>query len=106
MTKPSVGDAALQLFGVKPASVADAQERAGTIVNYKQQIQATKNSILKAWISSTDKRDAQARINNFNSLHPAEAIKPSDQIREMKAKQTSESTAPGKDQTLNKMLNY
>jgi hypothetical protein len=106
MTKPSAFDAATQAFGIKPASVADAQERAGTIINYKRQAEATKTSILKAWVSSPDKRDAQARINNFNSLHPAEAIKPTDQIKMMRAKQASTSSAPGRDQTLNRMLNY
>jgi hypothetical protein len=106
MTKPSAFDAATQAFGIKPASVADAQERAGTIINYKRQVEATKTSILKAWVSSPDKRDAQARINNFNSLHPAEAIKPTDQIKMMRAKQASTSSAPGRDQTLNRMLNY
>jgi hypothetical protein len=109
MTKPSVLDAAYQLFGFKPSSVADAQERAETVVNYKAQVKTTRDSILKAFVAAapgSDRAAAQKRINDFNRLHPAEAIKPGDQLKMMKFRQQSQSNAPGRDTTLNKMLNY
>jgi hypothetical protein len=108
MTKPSALDAAYQLFGLKPASVAEAQEKSTTKVNYSAEVKATRDSILKAFVAADtqDRPAAQARINAFNKLHPAEAIKPQDQIKMMKYRQQSQSQQPGRDTTLNKMLNY
>ncbi len=108
MTKPSALDAAYQLFGLKPASVAEAQEKSTTKVNYNAEVKATRDSILKAFVAANgaDRAAAQARINAFNKLHPAEAIKPQDQIKMMKYRQQSQSNQPGRDTTLNKMLNY
>lgn len=108
MTKPSAVDAAYQLFGLKPSSVAEAQERATTKVNYNAEVKATRDSILKQFVAANgaDRAAAQARINAFNKLHPAEAIKPQDQIKMMKYRQQSQSNQPGRDTTLNKMLNY
>jgi Large polyvalent protein associated domain 39 len=108
MTKPSALDAAYQLFGLKPASVAEAQEKSTVKVNYNAEVKATRDSILKAFVAADpqDRPAAQARINAFNKLHPAEAIKPQDQIKMMKYRQQSQSQQPGRDTTLNKMLNY
>lgn len=108
MTKPSALDAAYQLFGLKPASVAEAQEKSTTKVNYNAEVKATRDSILKAFVAANgaDRAAAQARINAFNKLHPAEAIKPGDQLKMMKYRQQSQSNQPGRDTTLNKMLNY
>jgi len=109
MTKPSALDAAYQLFGLKPASVAEAQEKSTVKVNYNAEVKATRESILKAFVAAdpgADRAAAQARINQFNKLHPAEAIKPQDQIKMMKYRQQSQSNQPGRDTTLNKMTNY
>ena len=109
MTKPSAMDAAYQALGLKPSSVADAQEASGTKVNYNAQVKATKNAIIKAWASAENgsaKIKAQARINEFNRMHPAEAIKPGEQRSMLKYRQETETNQPGKDQTLNKMLSY
>jgi hypothetical protein len=108
MTKPSALDAAYQMFGLKPASVAEAQDKASTKVSYNAEVKATRDSILKAFVAADpqDRPAAQARINSFNKLHPAEAIKPQDQIKMMKYRQQSQSNQPGRDPTLNKMLNY
>ena len=109
MTKPSKGDAVYQALGLKPSSVADAQEASGTKINYNTQVKATKNSILKAWAaasSGSEKIKAQARINAFNRMHPAEAIKPNEQRAMMKYQQETQANQPGKDQELNNMLRY
>jgi len=108
MTKPSGMDAAYQGFGLKPSSVADAQEASGTKINYMTQVKATKNAVLKAWANSTgsDRLKAQNRINAFNRMHPAEAIKPNEMRSMLKYQQETQNNAPGKDQTLNKMLSY
>lgn len=108
MTKPSALDAAYQMFGLKPASVADAQDKTSTKVGYNAEVKATRDSILKAFVAADpqNRAAAQARINAFNKLHPAEAIKPQDQIKMMRYRQQSQSNAPGRDTALNKMLNY
>lgn len=109
MTKPSGLDAAYQAFGLKPSSVAEAQEASATKVNYNTQVKATKNSILKAWVAAptgSAKIKAQNRVNEFNKMHPAEAIKPNEMKSLMKYQQETQTNQPGKDQTLNKMLSY
>lgn len=109
MTESSGLDAAYQAFGLKPSSVADAQERAGTAMNFKTQVKATRESIIKAYVSADPgaaRLSATSRMNAFNRLHPAEAIRPGDVKGLEKAKQMSQSTQPGRDSTLNKMLNY
>jgi hypothetical protein len=108
MTKPSMSDAAWQALGLKPSSVADAQEAANTKISYQQQVKATKENILKAWAGATgdERLKAQARISQFNRLHPSEAIKPTEQRSMMKYRQESQGNAPTRDRTLNDMLSY
>ena len=109
MTKPSAADAAYQAFGLKPSAVADAQEASGTKINYNTQVKATKNAILKAYVSAPPgdaKLKAQARMDSFNQLHPAERIKPTEIRALMNYQQETQSNQPSKDQTLNQMLSY
>ncbi len=109
MTKPSALDATYKFLGLKPSSVAEAQEAVGTQINYNSQVRAAKSAIIKAYVSAATKGDmlkAQGRMNEFNKLHPAEAIKGRDIRSMMKGKELEQSNAPGKDETLNKMLSY
>lgn len=106
MTKPSSLDAAWQLFGLKPASVAIAQERSGVAINYNQQVKATKDAIIKAYVSATNKADARTRIANFNRLHPAEVIRPIDLIKMQQFKQRVQNSAPVKDREVNRRTNF
>jgi hypothetical protein len=102
MTQPSGLDAAKQLFGVKPESVALAQEKAGYAINYKGKVNTTKESILKSYVNGDD--TAMDRVNNFNSLHPYEAIKSRDLrgIGKVAASEPGES----RDQDINEATNF
>jgi hypothetical protein len=109
LTKPSALDAAYQLFGVKPSSVAAAQERTTTKINYNAEVKATRDSLIKTWTAAAvgeDRRAVQKRINDFNKLHPAEAIRGQDQLKMLKFRQRAEANSPTRDVTLNKMMDY
>jgi hypothetical protein len=87
MTEPSLGDAAYQLLGLKPASVAEAQDRSSTAMNYKGDVKDTRDAVMKDFVSSTDKARALVRLNRFNTNHPAEAIKGNDLVGLMRARE-------------------
>jgi hypothetical protein len=87
MTQPSLGDAAYQLLGLKPASVAESQDRSSTAMNYKNEVKDTRDAVMKDFVSSTDKARALVRLNTFNKNHPAEAIKGNDLVGLMRARE-------------------
>ena len=100
----SVADAAYQTFGLKPASVATAQEKAGAAINISSKIKTTKESVLKAFIA--DPKQDQSRIEAFNKMHPAEAIKSQDIQGLMRYKQQQASGGPVKDPDINSATNF
>ena len=104
MTAPSYMDAAYQTFGLKPASVATAQEKAGAAINISSKIKTTKESALKAFIA--DPKQDQSRIEAFNKMHPAEAIKSQDIQGLMRYKQQQASGGPVKDPDINSATNF
>ena len=104
MTQASGLDAAYQLFGLKPASVAEAQENSSTAVNYNKTVQLVKKAIIKDWVSSDGGESAQKRLDKFNDAHPAEAIRPNDLKALMRYREQSEQNAPGRDEELNRRL--
>jgi hypothetical protein len=97
-------DAAYQTFGLKPASVATAQEKAGAAINISSKIKTTKESALKAFIA--DPKQDQSRIEAFNKMHPAEAIKSQDIQGLMRYKQQQASGGPVKDPDINSATNF
>jgi hypothetical protein len=101
MTQPSMADAAKQLFGLKPSTVAEAQEHAGVAAQMASQISKLKKDIVKDYVSSNGSEHAQARLDNYNSLHPYEPIRPNDLIKGMRFKAATEQGLPSRDQDIN-----
>jgi GGDEF domain-containing protein len=105
MTEPSMGDAAWQLLGLKPASVAEAQEHGSVSANFRTGLKDTRAAIIKAYVAG-DKSDALERVNNFNRMHPAEAIKGRELRSEEILKQRIEQGGPGRDTDLNERQDF
>ena len=88
MTPASTGDALWQLMGLKPASVAEAQEKGRIHVEHSTQIKDTRQQILKGFVKGDDV-DTD-RISRFNEKHPANSIKAGDIKSLMKAQAMEE----------------
>jgi hypothetical protein len=88
MTPPSAGDAAWQLFGLKPADVAEAEEKARIHGEHAAAVKDSRTSILKDFVKG-DGADS-SRLEKFNDLHPANAIKAGDVKSLMKARAMEE----------------
>jgi hypothetical protein len=81
MTQPSGKDAFMQFMGIKPASVAEAQEKSQVRVEAAQGIKAAKQSIIKAYVTAKDgdaRKAATDRVMSFNKRFPESMIKGSD----------------------------
>lgn len=105
MTQPSLGDAAWQLAGLKPASVAEAQEKSSAVVDFKSEVKSTRDAIMKDYVSSKDKARATVRLNTFNKNHPAEAIMGKDLRGLMKAREMAQQGV-SRDPEVTKRTNF
>jgi hypothetical protein len=105
MTQPSAWDATTQFLGIKPASVANTQEKTGAAIEYKNAIKAQKDSIIKDYVSSKDKSRALNRILQFNKNAPGEAIKVSDLNSLMNAR-AMEEAGVSKDPEINRRTSF
>jgi hypothetical protein len=71
-TEPSGLDAAKQLFGLKPANVAAAQEKAGVMAQYSKNEEVARTNILRALAAQKD--GALDRRDSFNQRFPNRKI--------------------------------
>lgn len=71
-TEPSVGDAAKQLFGLKPENVANAQEKAGVMSEYSKAQAVARTNIIRALAGGKD--GAVERMQSFNERFPNRKI--------------------------------
>ena len=87
ITQPSALDAAKQAFGLKPASVADAQEARGVKSEYSKVQGMVRSSIIRQILAapegSPELDDALARRQKFNDNNPGAGIS----VREIKEAQ-------------------
>ncbi len=104
VAKPSTYNAIVQAAGFRPAEVADAAEYARVSFEYKATVKAVRESILKGLV--TGKPNAQARLDNFNRLHPTDAIFPKDIRGIDKLQQKIQQNAPNRDPELNRRENF
>jgi hypothetical protein len=75
-TEPSALDAAKQAFGVKPVSVAEAQEKSGVISEYSKAEGIARTNIIRALAGQKD--GAMDRRNSFNQRFPNKKITSAD----------------------------
>lgn len=103
MTKPSTYDAMVQAIGFKPASVADAQEHKGAKLEVDIKAKATKNDIVKQYVSAraqgddTALNEAQARMDKWSDNNPTDPIRRLDIIKMMSAQQRDEQGVPDRN---------
>ena len=75
-TEPSGLDAAKQLFGLKPANVANAQEKAGVMAEYSKSQEVARTNIIRALAGGKD--GAEDRRESFNQRFPNRKITPAE----------------------------
>lgn len=109
LTQPSGFDAAVQVFGAKPADVARAQERQGDVAQYRDFIDQRKQRLMKAYASTTDKKSVMDQVKDFNAKNPANRIKVQDFIKQGRAAQRTTQQmngGPSRDPNVTKLLDY
>lgn len=102
MTEPSKADALRQFIGLKPASVADAQEKTGVRIEYAQAAKKTKDDIVKQFVSSDDKSleraKAVGRMQRWNRNNPTVPITNKDIQRLFNAQARTNVDAPDRNE--------
>ena len=109
MTKPSATDAMWQALGIKPASVAEAQEKASIRIEQSAAIKSSKDSILKQYASAQNASERNAALDRrreFNKTNPAEAIRDADLIKTIRRQQENTQNIPNRDARVNKATNF
>jgi hypothetical protein len=110
ITQPSALDAAKQTFGLKPASVADAQERQEIKAEYKEVKGQTKGSIIKELLShpegSPEREEARARLRAFNERNPGAGIGKGEIKRAATANFKTSNQVLTRDQRLNQAEDF
>jgi hypothetical protein len=112
LTKPSVADAAIQLAGFKPSSVARVQEKQGDVKDYRQFISQRKDAIMGAWAKLDGSERAafkKSTVDPFNRANPGDRIKVQDLIKQQRSAQRSEQrieTGNDKNPNVRKLLEY
>jgi hypothetical protein len=101
VTQPSASDALKQMFGLKPESVAEEQEKAGIKSETRKVQGATKGSIIKELLSypegSAEREEARARLRAFNKRNPGAEITPREVHREAIGRYKTEHEVPTKN---------
>lgn len=110
VTQPSGLDAMKQLFGLKPAAVADEQEKAGVKAEYKQVQGKTKGSIIKELLShpegSPEREEARQRLRAFNARNQGAGITGKEIKRDAISKFKTEHDVPTRNQRAEKAANF
>jgi hypothetical protein len=109
LTPASGLDAAYQAIGLKPSDVADAQQRQGAVINYKNFTSDRKQRLLRAWDNTSDPQSVMSAIQDYNAKNPGDRIKPTDLRRQgQAAMRTQEEIEDGrsKDPDVDELLRY
>lgn len=109
LTEPSLGNALIQAFGLKPAEVARVDEREATAIGYRQFTNARKDALLKAFANADDKTSIWEKIKQYNAVNPGNQITYSDFLKMQRAGTRQSNTATGgpeRDPNVRELLDY
>ena len=111
LTQPSTGAGIAKLLGVKPASVADVQEREQAVRGYKEFEDQRKFSLVKQFMSTPEgaRGSIMDKIRAFNQANPGHRISYSDFRRAQMGNLTQERIAQGqqvRDPVASALVNY
>lgn len=108
-TKPSALDAAYQVIGLKPASVAQAQERQGEVAQYRQFGSERKQRIMNQAQKGMPTASLMDQVRAYNAANPGDRISVGDFKKQQRAAQRATATTQGgptRDPNVRKLLDY
>jgi hypothetical protein len=109
LTKPSGADAAMQAMGLKPSDVAQAQEKQGTVANYKQFVSERKQRIINETTNGKLSPSLMDQVRQYNAANPGDRISVADFRKQQRSAQKAQATAQGgptKDPEVRKLTGY
>lgn len=102
LTAPSPLGAAYRAIGLKPADAETAQEKQGSIIQYKGFISDRKQRLISAYAKTDDKGAVLSAIAHFNQTNPANRIQSRDLMQQGKnAQRTMMDVQEGMDRDPN-----
>jgi hypothetical protein len=98
--------AAMQAFGFKPAELANAQERRGTAIDYRNFVKNRKAVLVKDFVKNGIDSD---KLDNWNSRNPGNEISGRDiraLIRQQQEAEMEVDGSPGRNEKVNELNDY
>jgi len=93
----SLGEAALQGFGIQPSRVSEFYEGRAAVRDAKQAVADDRSELRRAWLEAEprDRGAVMVQINRFNQAHPLQRITQSQLYRELRQREKDKTREGG-----------